>query len=401
MVMETGLLLQVASTFTSTPIESVLRSALVRERIADGLGFVQYGQMTEYMLSPLSDSTHILGTAVLVRVEDWLRQDLKSRTFDSAVGPWARQQLRMHLDEFVSHLTTLARRGKQVWFVACPSSGWIAEQHRLGTLLKTYTNLLVARVQNIPHVTVLNWPVSLMGDIDDRGADRLGQIPYTQDAFDQLGEILGSQLACTLVQRTSDTSAAASNGSSPELAAYLAGLQVQVELAAAGPRDRSHLDRILRTAATFSLTGEKRDLAETEIDSLLESQSSMLIRVSDRLSDQGPSGVVVFHAAGDALVVDSMALSCAVLGKQVEYAAVSALVQLATERHFSRLVFEYNPSGRNQLTVAFLQSIADRESDTRYVLPLALAEARLSAGAVSAGAWTVKIGTFADSFAVH
>jgi hypothetical protein len=305
----------------------------------------------------------------------------------------------MRLDEFVSHLTTLAGRGKQVWFLACPSSGWIAEQHHLGTLLQTYTNLLVARVENIPHVTVLNWPVSLKGDIDDRGADRLGQIPYTQDAFDQLGEFLGSQLARTLMQRTPD--AAASNGSSAELAAYLAGLQVQVELVAAGPRDRSDVDRILRTAATFSLTGEKRDLAETEIDSLLESESSMLIKVSDRLSDQGPSGVVVFRADGDALVVDSMALSCAVLGKQVEYAAVSALAQLAAERHFSRLVFEYNPSGRNQLTLAFLQSIADRESDTRYVLPLALAEARLSAGAVSAGAWTVKIGTFADSFAVH
>jgi predicted enzyme involved in methoxymalonyl-ACP biosynthesis len=127
----------------------------------------------------------------------------------------------------------------------------------------------------------------------------------------------------------------------------------------------------------------------------------MLIKVSDRLSDQGASGVVVFRAAGDALVVDSMALSCAVLGKQVEYAAVSALAQLAAERHFSRLVFEYNPSGRNQLTLAFLQSIADRESDTRYVLPLGLAEARLSAGAVSAGAWTVKIGSFSDSLAVH
>ena len=399
--METGLLLQVASTFTSTPIESSLRAALVRERIADAPGFVQYGQMTEYMLSPVSDSTHILGTAVLVRVEDWLRPDLKSRAFDSAVGPWARQQLRTYLDEFVSQLTMLARRGKQVWFLACPSSGWIAEQHRLGTLLQTYTNLLVARVQNVPQVTVLSWPVSLKGDIDDRGADRLGQIPYTQEAFDQLGEFLGAQLARTLVQRTPDTSDTASGESSPELAAYLAGLQVEVELVAAGPRDRSHVDRILRTAATFSLTGEKRDLPETEIDSLLESQSSMLIKVSDRLSDQGPSGVVVFRAAGDALVVDSMALSCAVLGKQVEYAAVAALAQLATERHFSRLVFEYNPSGRNQLTLAFLQSIADRESDTRYVLPLDLAEARLSAGAVSAGAWTVKIGSSAASFAMH
>jgi len=398
---ETGFL-QVVSSFTSTPIESSLRQGIVQAGVGDGLGFIQYGQMSEYMLSPASDSTHILGTLVLLRVEDWLRQGLKSRDWDPTIGPWARQELRARVDEFVSHLTTLARRGKQVWFLACPSSGWISERHKLGTLLRSYTNLLVARIQSIPHVAALSWPAALLkGEIDDRHADRLGQIPFTRDAFDQLGEILGAQIARTRKRTAPDPSAVSCNGSSPELAAYLAGLGVQVEVAVAGPDDRSHVDRLLRTAATFTLTGEKRDLAEGEIDSLLESKSSMLIRVSDRLSDQGPSGVVAFHAFEDALVVHSMALSCAVLGKQVEYAAVAALAQLAAERHFSKLVFEYSSSGRNQFTLDFLQSIANRESNTRFVLPLDVAESRLSAAAVSAGAWTLKLERTLESSTVQ
>src|SRR6516225_2776510 len=76
--METGLLLQVVSTFTCTPIEPSLRAATADASIADGLGFVQYRQMSEYMLGLAPESVHILGTIVLLRVEDWLRDNLKS-----------------------------------------------------------------------------------------------------------------------------------------------------------------------------------------------------------------------------------------------------------------------------------------------------------------------------------
>lgn len=394
MIRETGFVLQVASSFTCAPIAPSLRHAVVNAGIADGLGFVQYAQLSEYMLANSSDSAQILGTIVLLRVEDWLRSDLKSSLFDCASDPWrqqAREQLRERVDEFVHQIATLSRRGKQVWFLPCPSTGWISERHKLGSLCRTYTNFLVARIQQLAEVTTLTWPVGLFkGEFNDRGADRLGQIPFTQDAFDQLGEFVGSQVASTLVRRAPSTSGGASNRS-PELATYLQALRVQVELTPAGRRDRAHVDRILRTAATFSLTGEKRDISEAEIDALLQSRNCMLINVSDRLSDHGASGLVILRSMEDALVVESMALSCAVLGKQVEYAVLSALTQMAVEKHLAKVVFEYSPSGRNQPMLTFLQSMTDVASDTRYVLPVGTAEARLRAVAVSPGAWTVKL----------
>ena len=389
--MKTGLHIQVASTFVCTPVETSLERAVVDAGIADGLGFLQFTQMSEYMLASAPNSPGILGTVVLLRLEDWLREHLKSASYESSLDVGIRQEFRLRVEEFVSQLAILSRLGRQVWFLACPSTGWISERHKLGALCRTYTNLVVARVRGLPQVTLLNWPASLTaGGFEDREADRLEQTPFTPDAFQKLGESVGHQLARTLARSDSSASTAAS-GASPELAAYLAGLHVRVQLAPAHGRERAHVDRILRTVASFSLTGERPAISEAEVDTLIGSEGCILVTVSDRISEYGCSGLVVFHSMEDTFVVESMALSCTILGKQVEYAVLSALGRIAAGRHAVRMVFEFHPSGRNQPMLAFLQQAADRESDTRYVLPTGAIEARIGAVAVNPGAWTVTL----------
>jgi len=346
--------------------------------------------MSHYMLAP--DLAQIAGTLVLIRVEDWLRDVLKSEPA-STLGPSQqelREGLRVRTDEFVRQIAALSHRGKPVWFLACPSTGWVAVRHKLETLCQSYTNLLLARIRSLPQVTTILWPTSLFQDgFEDRGADRLGQIPFTQEAFDKLGTFLGQRLASTWTRGTQNTLPPAGDGPA-QLSAYLTGLRVKVSLAPALPGDRTHVDRILRNAASFTLTGEKRDLSEATIDALLASGQCLLVQVSDRMADYGVTGLVAFRSEKDALVISSMAVSCAVLGKQVEYAMVSGLAQFATEQGLARLVFEYRPSERNQEMLTFLKSLADCESGTRYVLPISDVEARLKTAVVAPGAFTME-----------
>jgi hypothetical protein len=253
----------------------------------------------------------------------------------------------------------------------------------------------VTRIQSLPQVTKISWPVALLShpnEPGDRNADRLGQIPFTRDGFERLGRFVGEEIERTFVGGPSGDGFAASTGVA-ELAAYLTGLQVKVRFSAAKSGDRVHVDRILRTAAAFSLQGENRDLSEGEVDELIESGRCMVIRVSDRLSDHGISGVVVFRGVGDALMVEAMALSCPVLGKQVEHAAVLGLTRIAVERQCEKVVFEYRPAGRNQIMSTFLKSVAEGESEAGYVLPVGEAESRVEKAAVAAGTWTLEFGT--------
>lgn len=381
-LMTTDLQLQVASTFTCAPIECSLGPALEKAGINGGIGFVQFTQMSEYLLT--APNTGILGTVVMLRLEDWLREQLKSEGHDSARDAWVRQEFRPRVEEFVSQFAILSRLGRQVWFVPCPSTGWISEQHKLAGLCRTFTNLVMARVRGLPGATLLAWPAAMSESLVDREADCKQQTPYTADGFRRLGEWLGEQIVRTLSR---EEPASAESGGSPELAAYLAGLQVQVEIKPATPEDRHHVDHILRSVASFSLTGERPTISEPEVNSVLSSGSCLLVSVTDRISEYGTSGLIASRPVEGALVVDTFALSCTVLGKQVEHAVASEIGRMAMAGQCARIVFEYHPSGRNQPIRAFLQQIADRESETRYAIPTGEVESRIARIAINPGAW--------------
>jgi hypothetical protein len=104
------------------PIARTLRPFLILQEIADELGFAQYSQMTEYMLGPAADSENIVGTIILLRLEDWLRDVDKSSEAVSEMAAKARPELGIRVNEFAKHVEQLAHRGKPVWFLACPSN---------------------------------------------------------------------------------------------------------------------------------------------------------------------------------------------------------------------------------------------------------------------------------------
>ena len=382
--------LQVLATFDATRIEAALRSALANAGVDVAVGFTARPHMRDYMLTPSAETEHIAGTVVLVRVEDWLRDHCSSEGHPG--DAWAREELKSRVKEFASELAILAYRGKPVWFLACPSTGWVAEQHKMAALCRTYTNLLAVRAGGVAQIVSVSWPAGLAGN--DIAADQADNIPYTQEVFDRLGEVLAAEISGTL---KSDSTEQSASGKSPELAAYMAGLQVRVSLAPADVSTRKYVDKIIRTAASFSLCGEQPHIVDSEVDAVIASGNCVLVAVSDRLADHGPSGVVAYRESGDEMVVRWMSLSCPVLGKQVEFALMTALAQMARERGSSRLVFQFQPSERNPPIQKFLQSLAESSSENRYLLPVAEADARIAAAAVNPGAWSVSFSRLATA----
>jgi len=380
---------QFASTFDSSPLQPILSNFVRKYGFADEVKLTQTSELNQYMVAPPSDSENVIGTIVAVRLEDWLRDSTHQRRTLTDVT--ARQVLRSHLDEFLSQLAVLALRGRPVWVMICPSTGWVAEHHKLTTLCRTMTNLFAMRARNLPQLTVLNWPASLStGEFNDRGADEATRIPFTLSAWEQLAESLASQISNWLENQNPDASRTHFQGSA-ELAAFLQGLQMQVELIAAQPNDLPHVDRILRTAASFSLTGEKPMILESEVQAIVSSGNCYLVQVSDRLSDYGRSGVIVASPVAGSLVVDLFSLSCTVLGKQVEHALLAGLAQVASYNDLRRIAFEYQPSGRNQPTLLFLESVSLSETENRFQVATADVEERIRQAAVAPGAWSLKV----------
>jgi hypothetical protein len=386
--------LPVASTFTAVPLKTALSAALDREAIPQDLSFFLYGQMSEFMLRPSQYSNGATGALVLLRVEDWLRDDLKSAAPDPTLENQARQRIISRLEDFVTQLSVLTDGVPQVWVMVCPSSGWIATRHNLRTLCRTYGNVVTARLRKLP-VTVLNCPPFLLnGECDDHSTDRLGQMPFTQAGFDQLGDYLAAEIKRTMRQTTSPGLAAADTS---QFASYLASLNVQLKVSRPEGPQLAHVSRMLRTIASFSLTGEKPFLEDNEIERMLSEADCLLISVSDRLADYGPTGFALLREVNREVVVDAMALSCVVLGKQAEFAALSALSRYAAARGVLRIVFRFSPAARNQPMQEFLETVAENEPGVGYVVNLSDLETRIGGAAVKPGAWTLAFESSLDA----
>jgi hypothetical protein len=386
--MGTGIL-PITSTFTATPIKSTLQTTLAREGMAHDTPFFLYGQMSEFMLRPSQFVNGATGSVVLLRIEDWLREDLKSATPAPGLEGQARQRLVACSGDFVEQLSALAQSVPQVWVLVCPSHGWVATRHNLSALCRTYANVVTAKIWKSP-ITVLDCPPFLLnGECDDHSTDRLGQMPYTQAAFDELGEFLAGEVKRTV--RLANSAAVTKGADSTQFAAYLAGLNVQVKLAPADGSNRSHVGRMLRTIAGFSLTGQKPHLSDEEIERMEEGRDCLLISVSDRLADYGTTGFVLFREASQTMSVEQMALSCVVLGKQAEFALLSALGRYASEQGILKITFAFAPSDRNQPTQEFFELVAVNEPGVGYAVDVADIESQISRAAVKPGAWTVTL----------
>jgi FkbH-like protein len=98
---------------------------------------------------------------------------------------------------------------------------------------------------------------------------------------------------------------------------------------------------------------------EQEIQNLVSDGKleCLTVDVSDRFGEYGLTGVVLFGAEGDALVIDTLLLSCRVLGRGVEHRVMDWLAQEAGRRGLSFVEARFVPTAKNQPARAFLESL--------------------------------------------
>jgi len=375
----------IASTFSCAEITEPLLRAIPYVT-SDELRHIRFTQLVEFAPTVALLHAALRGTIIMFRIEDWIRADVETgRGSDTEL----RQRLRLQIDEFAVQLGMLSNMGKPVWVLACPSNGWVAERTQLSGLFRTFTSLAVARARSVPGVTLLALPDDLSGSESvNRDSDASSQAPFCLSALDSLGESIGKQIEGAL--EAADPSDR-TPGRPTELADYLRRLNVCIAFRYAGESDRSDIEHLLRTVSAFSLTGEIPTISNGDLDNLLRDRECLLIVVSERHSSHGCAGVVIFRFTTDELVVESFALSCPVLGKQVEFAVLGVLGSVARDLGLTRIAFEYQASPRNQAILAFLEPVADPGPKGSYVIRADAVEERIGQTALANRAWTVDV----------
>jgi FkbH-like protein len=167
----------------------------------------------------------------------------------------------------------------------------------------------------------------------------------------------------------------------PDLAGYLRSLEMVAELALAGPGEIARVAQLTQRTNQFNLT--TRRYSEHDIRALVEDLACdvLTIRVRDRFGDAGIVGAAILRSQGPLAIVDTLLMSCRVLGRGVEQVLAESCVDLAARRHCSEIEGHYVQSAKNGLVADFWTSLGfGRETrGGRGRVPASAVRSRLAA----------------------
>ncbi|HJU39680.1 MAG TPA: HAD-IIIC family phosphatase [Tahibacter sp.] len=137
---------------------------------------------------------------------------------------------------------------------------------------------------------------------------------------------------------------------------YLAGIGIRIVVSDCTPREAPRVAQLLQRTNQFNLTTQRHDLSAIERRLADPASLVLCVEVADRFGDFGLTGVLIADRSSAAATIDSLLLSCRVLGRDVEFALVSAALEIMRERWgTTRVDAAYVASGKNEQVADFWQ----------------------------------------------
>jgi FkbH-like protein len=136
---------------------------------------------------------------------------------------------------------------------------------------------------------------------------------------------------------------------------FLNALSLRLELFRAQPEDLGRITQLINKTNQFNLTTRRRTLDELRALSSSESHLIYGLRVTDKFGEYGLTGAVIIEVSSDrrAWMVDTLLLSCRVLGRGVETSLLAALADDARSGGAIELIGMYLCTPRNGLAAQF------------------------------------------------
>ena len=153
---------------------------------------------------------------------------------------------------------------------------------------------------------------------------------------------------------------------------FVKGLELRVEVAKASEAQSERISQLTLRTNQFNLTTVRRSKAE--IAQLLRRDDfcCLSVRVSDRFGDYGLVGVLIYEILPDRYRVDTLLLSCRVLGRGVEHFVASQLgarAQADAKRYVEVVCV---PTPKNAPALDFMNAIGDgyrKVTPHRWIFP--------------------------------
>jgi FkbH-like protein len=133
-------------------------------------------------------------------------------------------------------------------------------------------------------------------------------------------------------------------------------LGLRLEFFLAQPVDLDRITQLINKTNQFNLSTIRRSLDEVRQLARSPRHRTFGLRVADKFGDYGLTGAVITEIPDHRreLIVDTLLLSCRVLGRGVETALLAALAEEARTEGAQEILAAYTPTAKNGAAASFL-----------------------------------------------
>ena len=126
-------------------------------------------------------------------------------------------------------------------------------------------------------------------------------------------------------------------------------LDLVVEICECRPEHVARVTQLINKTNQFNLTTRRKTSAEVVELCNQPSWTVLAVRVADRFGDYGLVGVVLLHKAEKTIEIETLLMSCRVLGRGVEEAIFAKIADIARASGADEIVGEYLPTKKNTM----------------------------------------------------
>jgi FkbH-like protein len=155
---------------------------------------------------------------------------------------------------------------------------------------------------------------------------------------------------------------------------YLRSLEIELTIEEMNKYNISRFAQMTQKTNQFNLTTKR--YTESDIQVLADTDAWICgLRVKDKFGDSGLTGLMIFKINGQMADIDTLLLSCRILGKEIEYAFVKYMLMNLKEAGMERVTAVYIKTSKNRQVENFYEKlgfelIKSTEDSKNYLLDL-------------------------------
>jgi FkbH-like protein len=151
-------------------------------------------------------------------------------------------------------------------------------------------------------------------------------------------------------------------GTVTDMGAYLVSLEMQLGWARFDEIGLARIAQLVNKSNQFNLTTRRYN--EDDLRALMQDPNAigLQLRLADRFGDNGMIAVLILRCVGEAALIDTWLMSCRVLGRKVEDAALALLVEHARAFGATTLLGQFVPSAKNGMVATHYEKLGFTKS---------------------------------------